>query len=261
MILADTHAHLDFGQFDADREDVWARAQSAGVRWLINPGADLPSSRRAVALAEGHAGIFAAVGIHPHEATSCDAAALAELRRLAGSRKVVAIGEIGLDFYRDLSPRPAQRQALRDQLELAVALRLLVIIHDRDAHAETLAVLREFAARLPAPPGVLHAFAGDAEMAAAVLDLGFYLAVGGPITYPNARQAPALLAGVPLDRLLLETDCPYLAPQRQRGQRNEPAYVPLIAARLAEILHISAARVAEQTTSNARTLFGLPEDG
>jgi TatD DNase family protein len=260
VILVDTHAHLDFGQFDADREDVWARAQTAGVRWLINPGADLPSSRRAVALAEGHAGIFATVGIHPHEAESCTPAALAALRQLARSRKVVAIGEIGLDYYRDLAPRPTQRRAFRDQLELAVELRRPVVIHDRDAHGETLAILREFAGRLSQPAGVLHAFSGDAGLAAAVLDLGFYIAVGGPITFPNARQTPALLAGVPLERLLLETDCPYLAPQRHRGQRNEPAYLPLVAERLAEILHLSATRVAAQTTSNARALFGLPED-
>jgi len=251
--LVDTHAHLDFSAFDADREAVIARAAAAGVRWIVNPGADLESSRRAVRLAQQHEGVYAAVGVHPHEAQACTPATLAELRRLARQPKVVAIGEIGLDYYRDLSPRPAQRQAFRQQLELAAEVGLPVLIHDREAHEDILAILSE-----SRPRGILHAFSGDLRMAQRVIALGLYIAVGGPITYQNARVLPALLPALPADRLVLETDCPYLTPHPYRGQRNEPAYLRLVAERLAELRGVSFAEMARQTTENARRALGIP---
>jgi len=258
--LFDTHAHIDFAQFDSDRELVLERAQTAGVRWLLNPGADLASSRRAVALAEAHAGVYAAVGIHPHDAGTATPAAIEELRRLARHPKVVAIGEIGLDYFRDLSPRTMQRAALHAQLELAVELQLPILVHDREAHTDVMAILNEYRGRLPAASGVLHAFSGDSEMATQVLDLGYDIAVGGPITFQNARRLPALLAHLPLERLLLETDCPYLAPHPYRGRRNEPAYLPLVAERLAQLLGLDVQRVTATTTDNALALFGLSGD-
>ncbi|HIC92753.1 MAG TPA: TatD family deoxyribonuclease, partial [Anaerolineae bacterium] len=211
MELTDTHAHLDFPQFDGDREEVIERALAAGVRRIINVGADLASSRRAVALAEAHPPIYAAVGVHPHDAKTLTDEALAELLGLARHPKVVAIGEIGLDFYRDLSPREAQRQAFERQLALARELGLPVIVHDRNAHAEVMDVLRRRGLR-----GVLHCFSGDLEMARQAIEMGFYISVAGPATFKNAKRLPEIVRQLPLERLLIETDCPYLAPHPHR---------------------------------------------
>ncbi len=257
-MLADTHAHLDFDDFEADREEVIRRARTAGVQYIINPGADLESSRRAVALAETHEDIFAAVGIHPHEASSLTEEALQELRRLARHPRVVAIGEIGLDYYRDLSPRPAQQDAFRRQLALAAELGLPVIIHDRDAHEDVLAILKAWRAEGHDQPIVFHAFSGDLGVARQVLKLGGYIAIGGPVTFTNARRLPALLPQLPLERLVVETDCPYLAPHPYRGQRNEPANVRLIVEKMASLCGRPAEEIAHLTTENARRLFRLP---
>jgi len=257
MDLVDTHCHLDFPQFDADRAAVWERAGAAGVIVLIDPGTDLPSSRRAISLAEQHQGIYAAVGVHPHDAASLDEPALAELRRLAAHPKVVAIGEIGLDYARDLSPRDRQRAAFEAQLGLAAELSLPVIVHQREAAADVLAALRGWAGQ-PEPGGVLHAFSGDLDMARQAVDWGFYIGIAGPLTFTNARQLPEIAGWAPAGRLLLETDAPYLTPHPHRGQRNEPAYLRLTAQRLAELRRISPDELARQVTDNARRLFRLP---
>lgn len=261
MRLIDTHAHLDFPQFDADREAVIQRAQAAGVELILNVGADLESSRAAVALAEEYDCLYAAVGVHPHEAKKLDGAALAALRRLATHPKVVAVGEIGLDFYRDLSPRDVQRRAFQAQLAWAGRLGKPVIIHDREAHDEVLSILTDWVAATPeCRGGVFHCFSGDLAMARRAVALGFYLGVDGPITYQNARKLLEIVEWLPLDRLLIETDCPYLTPHPHRGERNEPAYVRLVAGRIAALKGIPVEELAEITRANASRLFGLREE-
>lgn len=255
--LIDTHAHLDSPKFDGDRAQVIARARQAGIARIINVGADLPSSHQAAALAHDYPDIYASVGVHPHDAKSMDNQVLAEIAALADKAKVVAIGEIGLDYHYDFSPRPAQRQAFSQQLALARQLHLPIIVHDREAHADTLAMLREWAAGIAAPAGVLHCFSGDVQMAQAVIELGLYLGVDGPVTYKNARQTIEVVRHVPLERLLIETDCPYLTPHPYRGKRNEPAYVRHVAERIAELRDEPLEWVADVTTKNARRLFGL----
>jgi TatD DNase family protein len=214
-----------------------------------------------VQLAAEHDMVFAAVGMHPHDAAKLDGAALAELRDLAGQPKVVAVGEIGLDFYRDLSPRDAQRRAFRAQLAWAARLGKPVVVHDRDAHDEVIGELERWASGTPPSLagrlGVLHTFAGDLAMARRAVELGFYLSVSGPVTYQNAHRLPEIVRQVPLERLLVETDCPFLPPHPHRGQRNEPAHVRLVAQRLAELRGISLEELAQATTANARRLFGL----
>jgi TatD DNase family protein len=263
VILIDSHAHLDFAKFDRDRSAVVERARAAGVAVMINVGADLASSRRAVELAAEYEGIYAAVGMHPHDASKLDGAALAELRELARRPKVVAVGEIGLDFYRDLSPRDQQRRAFLAQLAWAAKLGKPVIIHDRDAHDEIMAILESWAAGLRTSPlaghlGVLHTFSGDLAMAERAMALGFYISISGPVTYHNAGQLPDIVRALPLDRILVETDCPFLTPQPHRGQRNEPAYVRLVAERIAALKGMSLPELAAATTANAERLFRLP---
>jgi TatD DNase family protein len=259
VTLIDTHCHLDFAQFDPDRDAVVERAVAAGVAVLINPGADLESSRRAVALAARCDRVFAAVGVHPHAAATVDEAALVELRRLAAHPRVVAIGEIGLDYYRDLSPRSQQRAALMMQLDLAAELALPVIIHQRDAADDLLSILRHWYGLADAPPrGVFHAFSGDLAMAQEVTGLGFYIGIAGPVTFQNARRLPDIIPRVPPDCLVVETDAPYLTPHPHRGQRNEPAHLSLVAHRVAELLGQPPEEVERQLTANARRLFRLP---
>lgn len=261
-MLIDTHAHLDFSKFDGDRPAVIERARAAGVDVIVNVGTDLASSRRAVDLAEQYECVYAAVGVHPHDAKRLDGAMLAQLRELAQNPKVVAVGEIGLDYYRDLSPRDVQRRAFQAQLAWAARLGKPVIIHDRDAHDEIMDALTGWArgldnSPLAGRPGVLHTFSGDLAMARQAIDLGFYISISGPVTYKNARQLPEIVKALPLDRLLVETDCPYLAPDPYRGKRNEPAYVRLVAERIAELKGIPLDELATTTTANARHLFGL----
>ncbi|MHB1004799.1 MAG: TatD family hydrolase [Chloroflexota bacterium] len=259
--IIDTHAHLDDEGY-TDREGVLSRARAAGVARIITVGVDLPTSRAAVALAAAHPDVYAVVGVHPHEATRFDAQVLAALDELARLPKVVAIGEIGLDFYRDLSPRDAQRAAFRAQLELAARLGLPVVIHDRDAHAEVMARLREWALAGPGnrERGVLHCFSGDEEMAREAIDLGFYVSLAGPVTFPKATRLQHLATTLPLDRLLVETDCPYLTPEPLRGRRNEPANVRFVAERVAALRGLALAELARATTANAVRLFRLSGD-
>jgi TatD DNase family protein len=252
MPLIDSHAHLDFPQFDLDREAAIARAQEAGVGAIVNIGTNLASSRASVALAERYDFIYAAVGIHPHDAETANQDALHELRNLAHHPKVVAIGEIGLDYYRDYSPRPTQRRAFRDQLALASALGLPVVIHSRDAHDEVLGTLQDWDGG-----GVLHTYAGWPERLDDVLGMGFLIGISGPVTFRKAQRLQAVARAVPLDRLLVETDCPYLSPEPHRGRRNEPAYVKHVAEAIADIRDVSPEQIASATTQNTRCLFGL----
>jgi TatD DNase family protein len=257
MGLIDSHCHLDFPQFDKDRDEVLARAVEAGVTAIINPGTDLASSRRAVALAEKYDNVYAAVGVHPHDASTLDPQTLAELRELASHPKVVAIGEIGLDYYRDLSPRAQQRAAFDAQLALAADLDRPVIIHQRESAADVMAALRDWTTE-GHPSCVLHAFSGDEAMADEVVSLGFFIGVGGPLTFQNARRLPEIVPKLPLSCLVVETDAPYLAPHPHRGKRNEPAYVVLVAERLAGLRKLSLDELSRNLTDNTRRLFRLP---
>jgi TatD DNase family protein len=255
VIFVDTHAHLDDRQFNDDRAETIQRSFAADVRCIITVGTDLDSSRAAIALAQQYDSVYAAVGVHPHDAAQVATHTLRKLLQYARDDRVVAVGEIGLDFYRNRSPHDRQKEALFAQLELARQVNKPVIIHDRDAHAETMAILREKARNWR---GVLHCFSGDREMALEVIQMGFYISFAGPVTFDNARRLQELARELPLERMLIETDCPYLAPQPRRGQRNEPAYVRWVAAKIADLRGIPVARVAEATTDNARQLFGLP---
>lgn len=252
--LVDTHAHLDDRQFDRDRAETIQRSLAAAVHCIITVGTNLDSSRAAVALARQHPAVYAAVGVHPHDAEKVGPDALEMLRHYASQDKVVAIGEIGLDFYRNLSPPARQKEVLIAQLELSRQLDKPVIIHDRDAHAETMDILRQAGRTWR---GVLHCFSGDSEMARQAIQMGLYISFAGPVTFENARRLQALARELPLERVLVETDCPYLAPHPCRGQRNEPAYVRLVAAKIAALREMPFERVAEVTTENARQLFGL----
>jgi TatD DNase family protein len=262
--LVDSHCHLDQSHFDADREAVIVRAAEQGVTRLVNPGVDLSSSHAAAALARQHKGVYAAVGVHPHDAKTLDAAALVKLKALAQATKNVAIGEIGLDYYRDLSPRDIQRRAFEAQLELAGELGLPVIVHDRDAHDDVLAILSQWSSSprarrstLDGRMGVLHSFSGDGTLAERALALGFYIGISGPVTYRNADRLREVVRAVPLERLLVETDAPYLTPHPHRGKRNEPANVRQVAQAVADIKGLTLGQTANQTRTNAVVLFGL----
>jgi TatD DNase family protein len=251
--LFDSHVHLDDEAFGADREDVLARARTAGVAGFVTVGTSVASSRRAVALAEVHADVYAAVAVHPHESAAATPDALRTLALLARHPRVVAIGETGLDFYRDFAPRETQERAFRAHLALARSLHLPVIIHSRDAYAEVLRILAE-----EEPPRVImHCFSSSLEIARRCLDRGYYLGFGGPLTYRNARRALEVVADVPPDRFLLETDAPYLPPEPHRGRRNEPSHLPLIARAAGVARRVAAGTVAEVTSANAREAFGL----
>ena len=257
--LIDTHAHLDNEQFKTDRDQVIARAQANGISHILTIGCDLESSRQSVAIAKANPSIYAAVGIHPHDAAQVDDTVLDQLRSLATNpdNKVVAIGEIGLDFYRDRSPRDIQRQVFRQQIQLARELNLPIVVHDRDAHDEVLAILQETNAGEIG--GVLHCFSGDLAMAKACLDLGLHLSFTATVTYPKNEAAREIIAKLPVDRLLIETDCPYLAPQSRRGKRNEPALVRSVAETIASVKGLTEEDVARITSLNAFRLFGIGE--
>jgi TatD DNase family protein len=251
--LFDTHAHLHFPDFDDDREAVLARAREAGVRRMVTIGTDAETSRAAITLAERESDVWATAGVHPHDAAESDEAALTEVERLAAEPRVVAIGEIGLDFFRNLSPRDTQERVLRRFVALARRLRKPVVVHCRDAHAETLAILGD--ERVADVGGIMHCFSGDVDIARRCLDLGLLISLAGPVTYPNARALPEVARFVPIDRLVVETDCPFLPPQGYRGKRNEPAYLALTAARVAALRDEPLDELAGQTTDNARRLL------
>lgn len=251
--LFDSHLHLDDDTFAPDREAVLERARAAGVGGFVTIGTSLASSARAIALSDQHPDVFAAVAIHPHGAPEATPLAMRQLGALAGHPKVVAIGETGLDYYRPFAPREAQEQAFRAHLSLARSLDLPVIIHNRDAHADVLRILAE-----ESPPRVImHCFSGSLEVARTCLDRGYYLGLAGPVTYRNARRAMEVACFAPPDRLLLETDAPFLPPEPHRGRRNEPSYLPLVAWAVAHARGVAAGTVAELTSANAREAFRL----
>lgn len=253
-MIFDTHAHYDDEAFDADRDALLASLPESGVGLVADPGCDLPSSRAAVELAAKHPHVYAAVGIHPENCHDYAPSQIEELRTLAQSPKVVAIGEIGLDYYwKENPPRELQRQCLRDQLRLAAELDLPVIIHDRDAHADTLAIVKEF----PAVRGVFHCFAGSVEMAQELLKMGWYLGFNGAITFKNARKAPEVIAVTPLDRILLETDSPYLTPVPHRGKRNDSTYIPYVSQTIAQIKGLTSEEVENAAFENGKRLFRI----
>jgi TatD DNase family protein len=254
--LFDTHAHLHFPEFDGDRDAMLARARAAGVTRMVTIGTDVETSRAAIALAGAEPDVWATVGIHPHDAGEAVEATFAEIERLAGAPRVVAIGEIGLDFFRDLSPRPAQEATFRRLLALARVVGKPAIVHCRDAHDATLAILAE--EHVAEVGGIMHCFSADVPVARRCLDLGLLISLAGPVTYPNARALPEVARFVPADRLVVETDCPFLPPQGFRGKRNEPAYLPITAARVAELRGEPPETLAARLTDNARALFRIP---
>ena len=256
-MLIDSHSHIDLKQFNKDRDAVVQRARDRGVAAMIDVGCDLASSESAIELAERYGEVFAAVGFHPHSASEMRDSDLDRLAELAKSRKVVAVGEIGLDFYRNLSPRETQMEAFRKQLALARELRLPVVIHSRQADDEVLSMLTEWAGRSKEALGVLHCFSGGVELSRKYIDMGLFISIAGPVTYPSS-SAVEVARDIPLDRLLIETDCPFLTPEPYRGKRNEPAYVSLVAEKIAEIRQVSVDLVEEHTSRNAARLFKLP---
>ncbi len=266
--LVDTHCHLDLAQFDEDRDQVVARAVAVGVDLIVNPGIDLDHSRAAIALAERYDGVYAAVGVHPTSSAGFDPATLEALRRLAAHPKVVAIGEIGLDYYwQDVAPA-VQAKAFEAQLALAAELGLPVIIHNREASDEVARMLRSWvqsadflASPLAQRPvaGVLHAFSGDAALAQEAYNWNFVLSLGGPVTFKNARELHALVPQLDPLRLMLETDAPYLTPHPHRGTRNEPAYIPLMLEQLAALFVMSPEALAGASTRLALRFFGLED--
>lgn len=257
-MLFDSHAHIDDERFEADRDEVIARARENGVAGIINIGANMDSSRRSMVLAGRYPGIYAAVGIHPHDAKDVQEGDDERLAEWVRTPKVVAIGEIGLDYHYDFSPREIQHKVFIRQLDVARQTGRPVIIHDREAHGDILRLLKTEGRGIP---GVLHCFSGSVEMAQELLKLGFYLSIGGPVTFKNAAKLPEVACAIPLERLLLETDCPYLTPHPYRGQRNEPAYVRLVAERVAALRNMELAQLAAATTANVCRLFSIaPSD-
>ena len=254
-MLVDSHAHIDDERFDADRDEVVARALASGVSLILNVGADMGSSARSVALAEKYPGIYAAVGMHPHDAKDMRETDYTQLEQWTKHPRVVAIGEIGLDYHYDLSPRPVQKEVFLRQLELARKTGKPFIIHEREAHADTLEIIRSAARGLK---GVFHCFSGSVETAREYLKMGFYISVAGPVTFSKSGKTKEVAKFVPLDRLLVETDSPYLTPQPHRGHRNEPAYVRLVAEEIASLRNLPLEEVAAATTANVRRLFDIP---
>ncbi|MCL6649129.1 MAG: TatD family hydrolase [Chloroflexi bacterium] len=257
-MLVDAHAHLDDPRFAGEVEAVVARAQEAGVVAIVTCGVSRASSEQAIAIAEQHPIVWAAVGVHPNETARAEPGDLAALRRLARHPKVVAIGEIGLDCYRDQAPLALQEQWLIAQLDLAAELELPVCLHVRAAYPAVLAALRAWRERGGASPGMFHCFSGTVAEAAAGRALGLQLSVAGPLTYPRADELAEVVRQTPLEALLTETDSPYLAPQDMRGQRNEPARVAAIARRIAQLKELPVEEVAACTATTARQLFRLP---
>jgi TatD DNase family protein len=266
-VLIDSHCHLQDKKFGREVDAVVRRAREAGVTAMVCVGYDMPSSRRAVEIADSYEDVFAAIGVHPHDAKTLRPADVEELASLADSAKVVAIGEIGLDLYRNLSPREEQDRAFREQLELAQSLRLPVVIHSRDADNETFAVIAGHESRARSswpndrPLGIMHCYAGDLALALQYIELGFVISIAAPVTYPASERTRAVAKGIPLRWLAVETDAPYLPPQEMRGRRNEPAYVRDVAQYIAALRAESFAEVCDETATTAARVFGLGDIG
>lgn len=250
----DTHAHYDDKRYASDRDGVLNSLSASGVGLVMNPGSDMPASRAAVDIAAKYPFVYAAVGVHPHDAAGFTEENAAELKKLAARPKVMAIGEIGLDYFRDLSPRDKQAECFERQLALAEELQMPVIVHDRDAHEDTLAILRKFKLK----DVVYHCYSGSREYAEILLGLGWHISFTGAITFKNARHSHETIKHMPLDRLMLETDAPYLAPHPYRGERNSSAYMPLIAEAAASARGIPVEELAEAAFVNGARFFGIP---
>lgn len=259
-MLIDTHTHLDDARYDGDRETMIARARDAGVETFITIGCDLATSKAAIELADRYPFVYASIGVHPHEVRHIGDDWYDEFRRLAQHPKVVAYGEIGLDYHYNYSPPTLQRKRLREQILLARELKLPLVIHTREAQEDTIAILKEEHAADVG--GVFHCFTGDAWLAKDGLDLGFYLSFSGVVTFQNAAMLREIVTTAPMDRILIETDCPYLTPAPHRGKRNEPAYVRLVAETIATVKstasQVSVDEISRLTSANARRLFKLP---
>ncbi len=255
--LADAHAHLDMPEYAADQAEIIAQAGKAGIALIITVGISLENSYEAIVTAQKYPGIFAAVGVHPHGAAGVNEAAVADIAELLHKPRVVAVGEIGLDFYRNRAPAEVQERVFRRFLDLAVSRQKPVIIHSRDATEKTLSILRDYRQKLHG--GVMHCFSGTYDEARSFLELGLEISFSGVLTYPNAKPLHEAGRRLPLDRLLIETDAPYLSPQPRRGKRNEPAFVRFTAETLAELQNLPLETVAAQTWNNTCRLFGIDE--
>jgi TatD DNase family protein len=256
QMLIDSHAHLDMKEFEKDREEVLLRALNGGISYIITIGIDLASSLKALELANRYHFVFSSIGYHPHNSHDVDSRKLKELSRLVSEPKIVAWGEIGLDFYRRHSPRDKQIEVFREQLEMAIHFDLPVIIHNREAHRATVEILKK---TVPRHRGVIHCFSGDYDLAMEFIEMGYYISIPGTVTYKNAHQVQEVAARIPLAHILLETDAPYLAPVPKRGKRNEPLFVQYTAQKIALLKNMDVQEVALQTSENVRNLFSLPE--
>jgi TatD DNase family protein len=254
-MLFDTHAHLDDDKFNEDRDEVISRCKQEGVELILNAGSNIETSVKSIALAGKYEFIYAAVGVHPHDADDMDEETAGVLAALAENKKVRAIGEIGLDYHYDLSPRDVQKRRFVEQIDLARQLKLPVIIHDREAHGDVMDIFKKN--RIKEIGGVLHSFSGSAEMALECVKLGLYISISGPVTFNNARKTIEAVKEVPLEMLLIETDSPYLTPVPYRGKRNYPGYVRFVAEKIAEIKGITFEEVAQKTMDNGKRLFGI----
>ncbi|NLO20968.1 MAG: TatD family hydrolase [Syntrophomonadaceae bacterium] len=254
-MLIDSHAHLQDREFKNDLDQVLARATGAGVEKIVCIGFDYLASRQAVELAQRHKNIFATVGIHPHDAKTLDEQTLESLYNLALKPGVVAIGEIGLDYYRNLSPLEQQKKAFVEQIKMAQELGKPVVIHDRDAHQDVLEIIKK--ERAGVNGGIMHCYSGHTPLALELIKEGFYISFAGPLTFKNAKKSHEVAQKIPLDRILVETDCPYLSPEPYRGKRNEPARVKLVAQKLAELRGLSLEEIARITSTNARNVLGM----
>lgn len=254
-MLFDTHAHLNATQFNEDVEQVIERARAEGVSHIVVVGFDRPTIERAMELADQYSFIYAAVGWHPVDAVHMTDEDLSMIERLAAHPKVVALGEMGLDYYWDQSPKDIQKEVFRKQIRLAKKVKLPIIIHNRDATADIVHILQEEQAAEVG--GVMHCFSGSIEVARQCMDMNFYISFGGPVTFKNAKKPKEVAKEIPLDRLLIETDCPYLTPHPFRGKRNEPSYVKYVAEAIAELKGLSFEEVAQKTSDNAKRLFGI----
>jgi len=254
-MVIDSHAHLEMTPFDRDRDAVVRRAREAGVEIIVTVGTTVEDCRRALDIARRYPDVYAVIGIHPHEVKDIDGTTYDALKEMAGREKVGAYGEIGLEFFRNLSPRATQIRRFGEQLELASELDLPVVIHDREAHRETVELLKGWKG---GRRGIIHCFSGDYAMAKQCIGLGFYISIPGTVTFEKNDRLRSIVRELPLDSLLVETDCPYLPPPPFRGKRNEPAYVVHTARKVAEIKGLPFEDVAAVTTANAKAVFGIP---
>ncbi len=252
----DTHAHYDSSKFDADRDAVLCALPESGVTLVVDPGDNAERSRRAVELAQQYPHVYAAVGWHPEEAENWDENSLPAIRELAKQPKVCAIGEVGLDYYWDVEPREVQKEWFVRQLELARELNLPVNIHSRDAAEDTFVIMKEYAKGLK---GIIHCYSGSKEMALEYVKLGFYIGVGGVVTFKNGKKLKQVVEAVPLESIVLETDCPYLAPEPNRGKRNNSSYIKYVAEEIARLKGMTGEEVIKQTEINAKKVYGLDD--